>query len=294
MKPLMLGESELSSAGDAISRSPSSNTPSIPFLPGNMYEYQNNSRDNDSVVSSFSSNSPTALEKRSNTDLIPRESDVSSRSTRSLPRLKRPPLRKPLKKSEPKKLGRSREPHKFLTAGTPLLKLCRRKPRRWRHFEIDTDLEYLIWYADRKIKRIALYDIEDVLLGQVTPGFHKSPRSEVFHQSFSIKYKRNKYLDLICLTHRDCKMWYHSLRNLLKNIRNGCKWRRMGDIPIPHQLEKSNNAIFPAKEGKTWTKYVEYLERSRYQIRDLLKRSKELSNFSCIILMRKQLKKQLI
>jgi len=208
--------------------------------------------------------------------------------------MKRAPLRKPLKKREPKILGRTREPYKFLTAGTPLLKSCRRTPPRWRHFEVDTDLDYLIWYADRNVKRIALDDIEDILFGQVTPGFHKSPRSEVVHQSFSIKYKHNKYLDLICLTHSDCKMWYHSLRNLLKNIRNGCKWRRMRDIPTPHQLEKSNNAIFPTKDGKTWTKYCGYIERSRSQIRELLKRSKELWNLSCMTSMRKRLKKQMV
>jgi len=294
MKQLMPGEIALSSASDAISRSPSSNTLSIPFCKPNMYEYPSDSRDNDSVVLSFSSNSPTASEKRSNMDLSSRESDSSSRSTRSLSRMKRAPHRKSRKKRKPKKLDRSREPYKFLTAGTPLLKLCRREPPHWRHFEVDNDLEYLIWYAGRNIKRIALDDIGEVLLGQVTPGFNKSPRSEVVHQSFSIKYKHNKYLDLICLTHRDCKMWYDSLRNLLKNIRNGCKWRRMRDIPIPQQLEKSNNAIFPAKDGKTWTKYVGYIERSGFQIRELLKRSKELSKFPCVISMRKRLKKQMI
>jgi len=293
-----------------------------------LYEYPNRGIDNDSEVFN-NSHSQTTLEKSSNNDSSSKTRAASSRSTRS-------PLMKDLSdpesggrqssfnsspiwgitrklpnsirernntsklqhKSSPerKSLKRTRKPYEFLTTGTPLLKFCSRKPPHWRHFEVNTDLEYLIWYADKKsIKqtRIALIDIEDVLLGQVTPGFSKCPRSQLFHQSFSIKYKRKKYLDLICLTHRDCQMWYYSLRHLLQNIRDGDKWRWINDIQIPRQNEKSKNAIYPAREGKTWVKYIEYLERSQYQIRELLKQSEELLNFSDVSFMRKRLKEQI-
>jgi len=86
-------------------------------------------------------------------------------------------------------------------------------------------------------------------------------------------------------------MWYSSLRNLLKNIRNGCKWHWIRDIRIPLQLEKNKNPIYPAKDGKLWTKYIENLKRTQYQIHELLSSSKELSNFSCVTSMRKRLKK---
>jgi len=301
-----------------------------------LYEYPNIGRDSDSAVFSFSTNSHKTWERRSNTDSSPKgrassrstrslplmkdvqypksgglrtsfsspieritkklPSSTRERNNNSKPKRNSAPQRKLLKKRQPKKLCRSQKPYEFLTTGTPLLKFCRRKPPHWRHFEVDTDLEYLIWYADKKsIKqtRIALIDVEDVLLGQVTPGFQKCPRSQLFHQSFSIKYKRKKYLDLICLTHRDCQMWYYSLRHVLKNIRDGNKWRRMRDIQIPQKHEKSKNAIYPARDGKTWTKYIEYLERSQYQIQRLLKQSEEILKFSGVLSMRKRLKKQL-
>jgi len=222
-------------------------------------------------------------------------SSVQEQNNISKPHCKSVLNRKPLKKCKSKNLGRSRKPYEFLTTGTPLLRLCKRKPPDWRHFEVDTDLEYLIWYDDRKFikqTRIPLVDIEDIVLGQGTPGFHKCPRSQLTHQSFSIKYKRKKYLDLICLTYRDCQMWYYGLQQVVNNIREGYKWRRMSNIQIPHKHEKSKNAIYPAKDGETWIKYVKYLKRSKYRIQQLLKQSEELLNFSCTLSMRKRLKAQ--
>jgi len=87
-------------------------------------------------------------------------------------------------------------------------------------------------------------------------------------------------------------MWYKSLTHLLQNIRDGDKWRWMKDIQIPHQNEKSKNAIYPAREGETWVKYIENLERSQYEIRKLLKQSEELLNYSNVSSMRKRLNKQ--
>lgn len=205
-------------------------------------------------------------------------------------------IKKSMKKRKPKKLRRSRKPYEFLTTGTPLLKYCRRKPPHWRHFEVDTDLEYLVWYSDTKpIKqtRISLADIDDVIFGQVSPGFQRTPRSRLFHQSFSIKYQGKNYLDLICVTYRDCQMWYHSLKNVIKNIRDGNKWLRMREIDIPNKPEKSKNAIYPARDGKTWEKYLTLLHRSQDNIRQLLKRSEELLESSGVLTMRKRLKKQI-
>jgi len=298
MTPPLSLENKFSFASDMTSQSMSSSQSSIPtgtamvpsmtsgsetLIPEDskkstefwLYEYLSPSRgiDTDSEVFNFSHSQKT-LEKSPN-------SGSSSYEERHL---------------QDRRRKRSRKPYEFLTTGTPLLKFCRRKPPHWRHFEVNSDLEYLIWYAVKKSSkqtRIALIDIEDVLLGQATPGFSKSPRSQLFHQSFSIKYKRNKYLDLVCLTHHDCQMWYYSLRRLLQNIRDGNKWRLMKDIQIPQQNEKSKNAIYPAGEGKTWLKYIEYLERSQYQIRELLKQSEELLNFSDVSSMRKRLKKQI-
>jgi len=304
-------------------------------LPSEFYtlDYPLSGRDNESEAFSFSPNSQTS-EFRSITDPSTWGKESLSTSVRSLPlmenvdgskpgvrrssfdtpkrfafpssvREQKSPLklehinklpRKPMKKSNPEKLRRSQKTYKFLTTGTPLLKYCRRNSPHWRHFEIDTDLECLVWYSDTKpIKqtRIRLADIEDVIFGQVSPRFQKNPRSRLFHQSFSIKYKGKNYLDLICVTHRDCQMWYHGLKNVIKNIRDGDKWLRLKKIDIPNKPEKSKNAIYPAGEGETWIKYVNHLHRAQDQIQELFKRSEELLESSSVLTMRKMLKKRI-
>jgi len=87
-------------------------------------------------------------------------------------------------------------------------------------------------------------------------------------------------------------MWYYSLKQVVKNIREGCKWRRMRDVQIPHKHERSKNAIYPAGDGEKWIKYVKYLHQLQYQIRELIKQSEDLSNFSCTLSMRKRLREQ--
>jgi len=208
------------------------------------YEYPNNVMNNKSEIFNFS-HGQTTLERSSNTDSSLERRAASSRRTRNFSLMKdvhdpksgdlrysydsssirrstgklpsstreRNNTSNLLKKRRVEKLRKCRKPYEFLTTGSPLLKVPSRKPSHWRHFEVDVDLEYLISYGNKNSigqTRIALVDIEDVLLGQVTPGFHKCPRSQLIHQSFSIKYKRKRYLDLICLTHHDCQMWYHS------------------------------------------------------------------------------------
>jgi len=88
-------------------------------------------------------------------------------------------------------------------------------------------------------------------------------------------------------------MWYYSLKHVVKNIREGNKWRRMSDIQMPRKHEKSKNAIYPARYGETWVKYIKYLERSQYQIQELLKQSEELLDFSCTLSMRERLEAQM-
>jgi len=279
-----------------------------------FFDNHSNGEDNDFEVFSTSTNSPTS---ESGSESFP-----APLSVRSLPLMKSfhyskfcgrrssfhipegssefafpsSVSEKRLKRRKQKNLRRSQKPYEFLTTGTPMLKYCRRKSPHWRHFEVDTDLEYLVWYSDTKSKRqtrIRLADIEDVVFGQVSPGFQKNPRSRLFHQSFSIKYKGKNYLDLICVTNRDCQMWYHSLKNVIKNIREGDKWRHMREINIPHKHEKSKNTIYPARDGKTWMKYLNDLHSSQDQIQELFKRSEELLESSGVLTMRKWLKKRI-
>jgi len=173
-----------------------------------------------------------------------------------------------------------------------LLKYCRHNDPHWRHFEVDRTLNYLVWYSPSKSIRktlISLVDIDEVVLGQKSPGFRKFPHKLLVQQSFSIRYQGNKWLDLVSMTHRDCQMWHYSLNQLLLNIWEGDKWSPLIPMRIPYKQEKSKNPIYPARDGKTWIRYVADLEKAQSRIWDLLKKSEELKNFYGIASMRKQL-----
>jgi len=200
-----------------------------------------------------------------------------------------------IKRHVHKKVG-SREPYEFITTGTPLLKYRRWKDPHWRHFEVDTSLENFIWYSyGKSIKksRIALSDIDAVLQGQVSPEFRKRPRKELEHQSFSIRYKGGKYLDLICINQEDFQMWFSSLKQLIENIQMGNKHAPFDPIKIRQTQEKSKEAIYPKKDGVTWHKYVGNLRRSQTQVKELLKMSEKLLKFLSVLPMRNRLKRLL-
>jgi len=99
-----------------------------------------------------------------------------------------------IKEPNRKKRSRKQKPKDFLTTGTTLL-YCRRDNHHWRHFEVDTALNSLVWYSPTisiTKTRVALADINEVVLGQKSPGFCKFSRKSLIHQSFSIKYQSNK------------------------------------------------------------------------------------------------------
>jgi len=198
-----------------------------------------------------------------------------------------------------KKLTGYRKPYdsyEFLTTGTPLLKYRRWKDPHWRHFEVDTNLDNFIWYSDGKSvkkSRIALTDINEVLVGQQSPEFKRRPRKELEHQSFSIKYKATKYLDLICINQKDFTMWVNSLKQLIHNIQAGNKYEKFLPIEIRQKQERSKEPIYPKKDGANWHKYVDNLERSQVQIRRLLNMSEKISKFLTVHPMIKRLRRLL-
>jgi len=191
---------------------------------------------------------------------------------------------------------KSYDSYEFLTTGTPLLKYRRWKDPHWRHFEVDSNLDNFIWYSDGKStkkSRIALTDINEVLTGQQSPEFKRRPRKELEHQSFSIKYKATKYLDLICINQKDFQMWVNSLKQLILNIQAGNKYAPSRPIEIRQKQERSKEPIYPKKDGSNWHKYVDNLERSQVQIRRLLNRSEKLTKFLTVHPMRRRLKRLL-
>jgi len=177
-----------------------------------------------------------------------------------------------------------------------MMKCCSQKSPHWRHFEIDVDLDYLVWYSPSKsVKktRIELVNIMDVIKGQQSPGFKKCQCTDLVNRSFSIKYNGRKSLDLICITERDSFMWYHSLRQIINNVRGRDKWRQLRVIKLPPQKEKVEKTLFTSMNGKRWMKWVAELQRAQRQIWELLERSEQLQHLYGILFMRKRLKRQI-
>ena len=106
--------------------------------------------------------------------------------------------------------------------GANLLKHTHSGNPHMRQFQLTEDMGRLVWYSSNKSildSSIDLTKVDNILIGQKSPGFKKYPLPMLQHLSFSLEYKKKggatRWADITCKDEHEFDIWLCALKSLV-------------------------------------------------------------------------------
>jgi len=143
---------------------------------------------------------------------------------------------------------------KLMKTGTPFLKYGKHGYPHFRVFQLSADNTFISWFSSqKKLKnsRVDIAGIQQLLIGQHTPTFHKHHAPALVSRSFSLVYNKGKStLDVISKDVNEYRVWLAGIQELIK---------LQSDVAGLRDLKHIHKKIAVVRGRRTTLDYVDAL-----------------------------------